>query len=398
MNNYLERQFWQLRELQRALDQLQPQMRALDSIPRAVREQLQSLNSIRDRFSLPTDYLIEFGRIRKAVEASGQLYQLKMFARSDSSVIQEVIESQKELEFLSIRIAGCSDLSSPSIRVLETLSSVEALFETGRLRQEVIAAAIQPQLAYQKFAREQLELAAHASGVAQVERLMIVDAAADLLEEMSKGFELAALMCPADLDVKGAPGRVVNVFTELTQELGTVNLEGEGRGHEHFVSSSKSARVTDRGGGIIRLVYNLNVEAEREGKPPIFKPTSKTLYGCSVIPTYIATDELAFAQIVDHLYFLLYEGSGDATRLTERRSANQFEALWSLKHLRLGFRHDVDHGSHKETEKKNRQVGEVYNSLIGKVAPRSRDDWIQAQIALYDNLTEMLELIWFDDK
>ena len=398
MSNYFDHYFWQLRELQRALDQLQPQMRALDSIPSTLREQMENLTSIRDRFALPTNYLSELSRIREAVEASGKVYQLKLFAESNNAAIQEVIERQQELEDLSSRIAVYADLSSPSQRVLETLASTEALLETARLRQELIAAAVQPQIAYQKFAREQLELASYASEVVRVKRLMIVDAAADLLEEMSKGFELAALMCPAGLEVGGGPERVINVFTELTRELENVNLEDRDRDHEDIVIASKSAQVTDQGVQIVRLVYNLNVEAEREGKSLVFKPTNKILYCCSVIPTHIATDELSFSEIVDHLYFLLYEGSSNGTRLTEKRSVDQFKALWSLKHLRLGFRHDFNHGTDKAVAKKNHQVGEVYNSLIGKVAPRSRSDWIQAQIVLYEQLVEMLEFVWFEDK
>jgi hypothetical protein len=47
--------------------------------------------------------------------------------------------------------------------------------------------------------------------------------------------------------------------------------------------------------------------------------------------------------------------------------------------------------------KKNRQVGEAYTSLIGKVAPHSKADWIEAQISLYKQLVEMLEDVWLED-
>ena len=43
MNTHFDHYFWQLRELQRAIDQLQPQLRTLDSIPCTVGEQIDGL-------------------------------------------------------------------------------------------------------------------------------------------------------------------------------------------------------------------------------------------------------------------------------------------------------------------------------------------------------------------
>jgi hypothetical protein len=117
---------------------------------------------------------------------------------------------------------------------------------------------------------------------------------------------------------------------------------------------------------------------------------------CGIIPTRVATDEQSFGEIVDQLYFLLYEGSGAASRLRERCSNDQLAALWRLKHLRTGVRHDVGHGGSKDVEKKNRQIGEAYKSLIAMVMPRSRPDWTRAQVALYGQLVEMLEFIWYE--
>jgi hypothetical protein len=39
-------------------------------------------------------------------------------------------------------------------------------------------------------------------------------------------------------------------------------------------------------------------------------------------------------------------------------------------------------------------VGDAYLALIEQVVPRSRVDWMIAQLALYRELTEMLERIW----
>jgi len=56
----------------------------------------------------------------------------------------------------------------------------------------------------------------------------------------------------------------------------------------------------------------LNTEAEREGRSPVFKPTTKNLYACGRIPVCVATEDSTFNYVVDQLYFLLYEGSGSS--------------------------------------------------------------------------------------
>ena len=151
------------------------------------------------------------------------------------------------------------------------------------------------------------------------------------------------------------------------------------------------------GARLVQLVYDLNLEAEREGEVPVFKPTTKTLMACAVIPSRVAFDSASFNEVTDHLFFLLYEGSGSAERLTARLDERRLNALWTLKHLRLGSRHDIDHGTEQDAEKKNRQVGEAYKRLVGSVAPRSRNEWMSAQVALYKELVEMLEQVWFGE-
>jgi hypothetical protein len=75
----------------------------------------------------------------------------------------------------------------------------------------------------------------------------------------------------------------------------------------------------------------------------------------------------------------------------------KLEALWRLKHLRLGFRHDVDHGSDRDVVKKNRQIGEAFKALINEVIPRDESEWRTAQVKLYQELIDMLEQIWYGD-
>ncbi|RKP49827.1 hypothetical protein D7Z26_18500 [Cohnella endophytica] len=62
--------------------------------------------------------------------------------------------------------------------------------------------------------------------------------------------------------------------------------------------------------------------------------------------------------------------------------------LWKLKHLRLNFRHDVEHG--KDISKKLMQGGAAFKNLIGHARPRNTSDWKQAQLKTYEHLGSML--------
>ncbi len=389
--------FWQLREIQRTLDRLQPQLRALDSIPQSIQDQIDQLAALQDKFTLPPYYLDVVERIQESLHVNPTLEQLPFLGSSEMQLIYDFRRRQNELDSLARDVMGAEALlQSPTERVVESLVSIEALLSSAHLSDQLLEAATQPQRAFQEFASQQLEIAADAaSNIEKTNRLYLIDSAADLLDEMNSGIELAVLMNPSLGDVVLSTDWQVNLYAELAEGIKSIDFEETELDFETVVAESCPGRVTELGSKLVRLVYDLNTEAEREGKPSIFKPTTKLLYACSVIPTRIATDEESFDHLVDQLFFLLYEGSGRASRLTERKSRDHFEALWRVKHLRLSARHDVDHGS--DLEKKNRTIGEAYAVLIGSVIPRTKPDWCRAQVTLYSQLVEMLEVLWFGE-
>lgn len=394
MSSPFDHTFWQLRELQRALGEMQSQRRILEGIPRSFRDQIDQLIAVRDRFTLPPDYLDAMERVQETLGQQCRIEQLALLSRWDNDLLRTLRRSQDEIDELARQMLPPQPaFSLPSEHIAFSLAATEALLELKRLDKGLLEVALQPQLAFQDFARHQLQLASVASDALKESRLMLIDAAADLLPAMSSGLELALLIHPQAWEAREAPLSRVNVYTELETELEAVDLEKPEIDVEAAVTESRAGRVAELGHRLIRLVYDLNTEAEREGLSAVFKPTNRSFYACLVIPTGVATDERDFSEVVDHLYFLLYEGSGEAKRLMERTTSERLEALWRLKQLRLGFRHDVDHGS--EAEKKSRKIGEAYEALIGAATPRSRSDWARAQAALYEQLVEMLEDLWF---
>lgn len=371
---------------------------ALDSIPRSTLDSIAKLGLLRDQFTLPTDYLASTSRILEGVALSPAIESLELISGLNSTAIEAFQRQQAQIEELVKSFASQAlDIDAILRPMINSLASTEALLELERLNEPLIEIALQPQLAFQEFAKKHLGLAATASEVARQNRFLLIDSSANLLDSITKGLDLAALMRPTSEDLWIGLAPDVNVYHALDDEIEVLDLEEPTIDAESIVAESRPGIIAKLGAQLIQLVYNLNVESEREGQAPVFKPTTKALMACAVIPSRVTCDSESFAEITDHLFFLLYEGSGSAERLTASLDDSKLSGLWRLKHLRLGARHDIDHGTEQVVEKKNRQVGDAYMELVGSVFPRGKTEWMTAQIALYRELIEMLKQIWFGE-
>jgi len=398
MTSGFERFFWQQRELERALHGMRPMIEAWNSIPRSVLDSVAKLDLLRDQFTLPSDYLASTSRILDGLAQRPTIESLGLLNNMSSPAVEALQLQQTKIAELARSLARPAlDIQAALRPMLDSLASTEALLGLERFNKRWVDVALQPQLAFQEFAKKHLSLAATASEVAKQNRLGLLDSSAHLLESITKGLDLAAIMRPTaeELWIGSIPD--VNVYHTLDGELELLDLEETAIDTDSAVEETRSGMIADLGARLVHLVYNLNVESEREGQPPVFKPTTTALMACAVIPSRVAFDEASFAEIIDHLFFLLYEGSGSAKRLTARRDESELGALWRLKHLRLGARHDLGHGTEPDAKKKNRQVAEAYLALVGQVVPRSKVDWMTAQLALYRELFDMLEAIWFGE-
>lgn len=371
---------------------------ALDPIPRSIIDSVAKLDLLRDQFTLPPEYLASTQRIQEVLALRPAIESFELLGGLNSPTIRAFQRQQSQIDEIVKSIATpASEIDATMRRMINSVASTEALLGLQRLSGPLVELALQPQLAFQEFAKKHLDLAAAGSEIARQNRLLLVDASVDLLDLIKKGFELAALMRPTHEDLWLGSRPDVNVYSALDQELELLDLEEYAIDAESAVEESGPGMIVALGAQLVQLVYNLNVEAEREGEAPVFKPTTKALMACAVIPSRVACDSASFNEVTDHLFFLLYEGSGSAQRLTVRLDERKLNALWTLKHLRLGSRHDIDHGTERDAEKKNRQVGEAYKRLGGSVAPRSKNEWVRTQVALYKELVEMLEQVWFGE-
>lgn len=388
---------WQQRELDRLLAQIKPTMELLHSAFPSVSEQLRQFQTLSAEFSLPTEFLTVRAEILRTMDVYNLSSSFPSFATVDAELFEVISSIQQQISSLAKTyepLAANLDLVSKTLA--ESMIGPEALLRLSESEFMNTSVLTNAQEAFGLFAESRVRFVVDASEAFRANSIWAMVASARFLPTMSRATELGVLFNPelarAQIEVPS-----INVFRELDVDLEIVDLDDPNTDVGAFVDGSASAGVVELGGRIVELVYQFNVEGERSGSGPVFKPTSKTMLAFHVVPTKVASEEGLFSEVVDHLYFLLYEGSGAAKRLTNRVPAEKLEALWLLKHLRLGARHDTDHGGDSESEAKSALVGQAYNELIGRPIPRIREEWLAAQQALYKLVIHMLEDIWYGE-
>jgi len=97
-------------------------------------------------------------------------------------------------------------------------------------------------------------------------------------------------------------------------------------------------------------------------------------------------DEKSFGEMIDNLYKLLYEGSGNCQRTTFS------EIIDDLKILRTDIRHDWDHGAKKVIKKKSNMIANVYSKYTGKKSLPLFDekDFEKIQLLIYTKVKDYL--------
>jgi hypothetical protein len=120
---------------------------------------------------------------------------------------------------------------------------------------------------------------------------------------------------------------------------------------------SPAARTAQTARDVLSLVIQCNEAAKIAGKEEIFKPTTRLL-AASVDLFWIVPDEKqSFAEFVDCLYFIFYEGAGkDHLRFLADHggvlSDSDSAFIWCIKHLRNKWlHHDADHGKESAIRK-----------------------------------------------
>ncbi len=392
---------WQQKEIARIADGLRSQMLGASASALAIGKHVSELERLVEQFALPQDHLACLDSILSTLYLGATLDSLPALAGLKIPEASLMLHQHKELWSLIEQVSSRIDDTNMIVRrIVEPLAPIEALLQRNRIGDSLARVALGPHLAYQKFAFPHLERAAEApSGdIGRKNRLSLLDAGAALLPSIVRGFELGALTPMLDDATELAVRPDINVFTTLDEEIeDAIDLDDPNTEVTAAVEDSMTAKIVEQGQRLVQLVYDLNQESKREGRGYLFEPTNKGMLAFAIITSHVANDHDSFHVITDFLYFLLYEGSGEAKRLLALADDKTLTPLWQLKHLRRDSRHDTDVGNPSEARRKSRQIGEAYKSLIGRSIPKRRSEWRDAQYSLYERIIAMLERIWYRD-
>ena len=164
---------------------------------------------------------------------------------------------------------------------------------------------------------------------------------------------------------------------------------------EQSLNSLPTLRYFNLAQSVCRLVTIINRQCAVSGNDAVFRLTDRLAESLVALPNVIAIDQHKFAEFVDYLYFIIYEGAGkDNLRFLDLVGSDDTEPVWVLKHIRNYLtRHDVEHGKEKDIKKKQERLGAIFSSLIGKPLPRTRRDFGDAQIAFLTQIEAMLKKV-----
>lgn len=135
------------------------------------------------------------------------------------------------------------------------------------------------------------------------------------------------------------------------------------------------------------LLYAINRKYSAVHGEDLFKMTTESSAALTTIGEP-CRDVTQYGKLVDALYFLIYEGSGACKRLP----APPPEFSMDVKFLRTAVRHDVDHGSDAEVQKKRLRAGEIFERYSGKKSPEEcgPEEFLGTQTRILDALHRLL--------
>jgi hypothetical protein len=163
-----------------------------------------------------------------------------------------------------------------------------------------------------------------------------------------------------------------------------------------FAPVTSGAASTDAMGARLRglaeevseLLYADNERAAGRTGVDVFKMTNKTTRAVKKLGDVRESDE-DFGALVDDLYALVYEGSGQCKRLPV--PPPQF--AMDLKFLRNNLRHDLDHGDEADAARKRRRGGELLKKYLGTTAVKTASgaQFRSAQLRLLNAVRRLLK-------
>ncbi|MBU4307199.1 MAG: hypothetical protein KKB32_05125 [Acidobacteria bacterium] len=319
------------------------------------------------------------------IKEMAQMQKLSARITTPYHSIQEIIRSQSAVfEKLSAQIAAFSAIkfSIPQFSQATLALNVASIGLANRMKdiglltqREMLSARLfEPHISYTNFVKHTVErltanptphIAARLRGSLNLVEQQLLDN----VDIVSNFIEL-----PDDED-KPDDRRVLNAPFKQQDELLAYDAIEDETDTEAMTVISTTAQTVQRGRRVLALVTQCN-EAGKTSKigMEIFKPTTRLMIVFTDLPWISPTDQSGFAEMVDCLYFIFYEGAGkDNLRFLEKNGGPLTDAdcdlIWCIKHLRNKWlRHDADHGEKKDIQKSWAELARISHKNKGASA------------------------------
>jgi hypothetical protein len=315
-----------------------------------------------------------------------------------SSLFDQIIANQDNLYRFQDQFSQTKVLFEPaSARIEAVLSAAEATYRMFHPQEYYYYFTLSSIAEYQSFLDRQYNLVQYDNDIIAGRRMQINDLSGELFEIINASLGIGVALDGQEEyqseNINNDENFQRGFYSQINQQLDFVYSERYSGDIKTKFDNTLPARTTRLGYAITEQIYKINLFFENSGQDQVFKPTSFTMRACATIPSLIVRSEIDFYHLIDCLFSLLYEGSGSANRLIAITNKSFLEPLWTVKHLRLSARHDIDHGSEKDIEKKRSKIRDAYISLIAKPLPMSQNDWQKAQLQIYVKIDLMLQKI-----
>jgi len=149
---------------------------------------------------------------------------------------------------------------------------------------------------------------------------------------------------------------------------------------------------------VINLVIQINEVRTIAGEGSMFKQTDRVMRVCCELPFAVALTRSTFADFIDDLYWLFYEapGAGSLRYLTAHGGPladDDCEIVFVIKRLRNFYRHDPEHGSDREIEKKFEAIAADLAAHGFNALPRTRDHYRRLQRVVLEEVAAFLRML-----
>jgi hypothetical protein len=343
----------------------------------------------------------EFLLLTKNITASLQrgnsfIDSMEQIAQFESKRLEDLFLGYKYLEQMADQKRALESALAPIRQVEAALASIEAstrIFDVPSIHWSNSLSLVED---YETFAIRQVKAGKRDGALVAQRRARVTELAGELLTTSVAAAELGAELAESEEPVEGIEISQIRpyLYGPLNQHLGFVYRVDLAVDVDPAVAKATPTRICELGGALIVLVTRIIQRSHMVGKEVIFRVTARCLPAASLIPSFVAGSEVAFGEIVDALYFLLYEAAGGTNnRLTDIVSDEVLAPLWRLKHLRLHYRHDIEHGDERDINKKYKIIAAAFRSLCRKDLPSRPREWTLAQVNLYAQLVSMLEKV-----